>query len=172
MNNINTRDDLSEFRLKYLDPEKVKFFRYGDILRVTIEGDRSCLRVVPMRSFPISMRDKYISIRDMKGDELGIIKDPKELDKESYKLLEEEIRKRYFVPVIIKVKSIRDRLGIVEWEVVTDRGFRKFLTRSIHDNIEETDKGFIIRDIENNKYELRDYSELDPKSAQLITKKV
>ncbi len=171
MNNIETKDDLSEFRLNYLDPKKVKFFRHGDILRVTIEDDRSCLRVVPIRSFPISMRDKYISIRDMKGNELGIIKDPKELDKESYKVLEEEIYKRYFVPVILKIRSIRDKLGIVEWEVITDRGFRKFLTRSIHDSIEETDRGFIIKDIENNRYELREYSELDPKSAKLVTKK-
>ena len=172
MSIIKDGDELSKFKLNYLDPKKVKFFRHGDVLRGTIEGDRSCLRVVPMRAFPISMRDKYISIRDMKGDELGIIKEPKELDKESYKLLEEEIHKRYFVPVILKVKSIRDKLGIVEWEVVTDRGYRKFITRSIHNSIEETDKGFIIKDIENNKYELRDYSELDPKSAELITRKV
>lgn len=172
MSGITNSDDPSKFRLNYLDPKKLKFFRYGDVLRVTIEGDRSCLRVVPMRAFPISMRDKYISIRDMKGDELGIIKNPKELDKESYELLEEELYKRYFVPVILKVKSIRDKLGIVEWEVVTDRGHRSFITRSIHDSIEETGKGFIIRDIENNKYELRDYSELDSKSAELITKKV
>ncbi|MGQ9609469.1 MAG: DUF1854 domain-containing protein [bacterium] len=172
MNSIETRDDLSEFKLNYLDPKKVKFFRHGDILRVTIEGDRSCLRVVPMRSFPISMRDKYISIRDIKGNELGIIRDPKDLDKESYRLLEEEIHKRYFVPVILKVKSIRDKLGIVEWEIMTDRGFRKFLTRSIHNSIEETYKGFMIKDIENNKYELHDYSELDPKSVELLNKKI
>lgn len=172
MSSITSSNDLSKFRLNYLDPKKVKFFRYGDVLRATIEGDRSCLRVVPMRVFPISMRDKYISLRDMKGDEIGIIKEPKELDKESYKLLEEEIHKRYFMPVILKVKSIRDKLGIVEWEVVTDRGYRKFITRSIHHSIEETDKGFIIKDIENNKYELRDYSELDPKSAELLTRKV
>lgn len=127
---------------------------------------------MPLRSFPISMRDKYISIHDIKGNELGIIRDPKDLDEESYRLLEEKIHKRYFVPVILKVKSIRDKLGIVEWEVMTDRGFRKFLTRSIHNSIEETYKGFMIKDIENNKYELHDYSELDSKSIELLNKKI
>jgi len=159
------------FRLNYLDPKKVKLYRQGDVLRCTIEDDKSCLRVVPMRSFPISIRDQYISLRDMKGNELGIIKDPNELDKDSRKLLEEEIQRRYFTPVIRKIKSIRDKLGIVEWEVETDRGIRKFLTRSIHDNIEETSTGLMIKDMENNRYEIRQ-SELDSASVAVLAEKI
>jgi len=164
--------DDSDFRLKFLDPSKVKFFRAGDALRVTIEGDRSCLRVVPMRAFPISMRNRYISIRDAEGNELGMIRDTDELDKDSRKLLEEEIRKRYFTPVIHKVRSVRDKFGIVEWEVETDRGPKEFLTRSLHDSLKETDTGFIVTDIENNRYEIRDYSDLDPRSAAILTRRV
>jgi len=164
--------DDSTFSLNFLDPQKVRFFRVGDALRVTMEGDRSCLRVVPMRTFPISTRDQYISLRDMKGNELGIIKDPKKLDKDSRKLLEEEIRKRYFTPVIRKIRSIHDKLGIVEWEVETDRGVKKFLTRSIHNSLEETDTGFIITDIENNRYEIRYDSGLDPGTMSILAKKI
>lgn len=168
---LQSISDDDAFRLNYLDPKKVRLFRQGDVLRITIDSDRTCLRVVPMRSFPISIRDQYISLRDMKGNELGIIKDPKELDKDSRKLLEEEIQRRYFTPVIRKIKSIRDKLGIVEWEVETDRGTRKFLTRSIHDSIEETSTGFIIKDMENNHYELRQ-SELDPASTAILAEKI
>ena len=132
-------DDESDFKLKFLEPEKVMFFRAGDALRVTIEGDRSCLRVVPMRAFPISMRDTYISLRDMAGNELGMIRDPDELDKDSRKLLKDEIRKRYFTPAIRRIKSLQDKFGIVEWEVETDRGVRKFMTRSLHDIWKITD---------------------------------
>jgi len=165
-------EDLKDFELNYLDPGKVRFFRHGDILRVTIENDRSCLRVVPMRAFPVSMRNQYISIRDMKGDELGIIKNLEELDKESQELLEEEIQKRYLTPVIIKINAIHDKMGIVEWDVETDRGAKKFLTRSIHHSIEDTGKGFTIKDMESNRYEIRDYSELDPDSIAILTNKV
>jgi hypothetical protein len=161
----------NDFKLNYLDPQKVKLFRQGDVLRCTIEDDKSCLRVVPMRSFPISIRDQYISLRDMKGNELGIIKEPKEMDKESLKLLEEEIQRRYFTPVIRRIKSIRDKMGIVEWEVETDRGTRKFLTRSIHHNIEETSAGLMVKDMENNQYEIRQ-SELDPVSAAILAEKI
>jgi len=163
--------DDNAFKLNYLDPQKVKLFRQGDVLRCTIEDDKSCLRVVPMRSFPISIRDQYISLRDMKGNELGIIKDPKELDKDSHKLLEDEIQRRYFTPVIRKIKSIRDKMGIVEWEIETDRGAKIILTRSIHHNIEETSAGFIIKDMENNQYELRK-SELDPVSTAILAEKI
>ena len=168
---LQSISDDNAFKLNYLDPQKVKLFRQGDVLRCTIEDDKSCLRIVPMRSFPISMRDQYISLRDMKGNELGIIKEPKELDKESSKLLEDEIQRRYFTPVIQSIKSIRDKLGIVEWEVVTDRGARKFLTRSIHDSIEEISSGFMIKDMENNRYELRK-SELDPASIAILAEKI
>ncbi len=165
-------DDESDFKLKFLEPEKVMFFRSGDALRVTIEGDKSCLRVVPMRAFPISMRDRYVSLRDMAGNELGMIRDPDELDRDSRKLLKDEIRKRYFTPVIRGIKSLQDKFGIVEWEVETDRGVRKFMTRSLHDSLNETEGGFIITDLENNRYEIRDRSELDPRSAAILTKKI
>lgn len=164
-------DEDNAFKLNYLDPKKVKFSRKGDALRVTIEGDRSCLRVVPMKAFPISISDQYISIRDMKGEELGIIKDPKELDKESQKLLDAELKKRYFRPIVRKVKSIRNKMGIVEWELETDRGKKKILTRSIHESIEEIATGFIIRDLDNNQFEIC-LNKLDPASVKLINDKI
>lgn len=167
---IDSDDNM--FKINYLDPQKVKLFHQGDVLRCTIEDDRSCLRVVPMRSFPISIRDEYISLRDMKGNELGIIKNPKELDKDSRNLLEEEISKRYFTPVVRKIISIRDKMGIVEWDIETDRGGRKFITRSIHHSIEEISTGFIVKDMEGNHYEIRNPSELDPSSAGILASKI
>ncbi len=160
------------FELRFLDPKKVRFFREGDALRVTIEDDRSCLRVVPMRAFPISMRDRYISLRDMDGNELGMIRDMHELDKKSRKLLEQEIRRRYFMPEIRRIITLREKFGIVEWEVETDRGVKKFFTRTLHHCMKETDTGFIITDMEENRYEIRDFSSFDPQSAAILTRKI
>ena len=162
-------DDLE---LKFLNPGEVGLFRAGDALRATIAGDRSCLRVIPMRVFPISMRDRYISLRDMDGNELGVIRDPSELDKDSRKLLLNELRKRYFTPVIREIRSLSDKFGIVEWEVETDRGTKTFLTRSLHHSLKETDDGLIITDMENNRYEIVSYSDLDPRSAAILTARI
>ena len=160
------------FELRFLDPKKVRFFREGDALRVTIEDDRSCLRVVPMRAFPISMRDRYISLRDMEGNELGMIRDMHELDKKSRKLLEEEIRRRYFTPEIRRIVTLREKFGIVEWEVDTDRGPKSFFTRSLHRSVNETTTGYIVTDMENNRYEIRDLSSFDPQSAAILSRKI
>jgi hypothetical protein len=164
--------DNEAFALRFLDPKKIKLFRVGDALRVTIEDDRSCLRVVPMRAFPISNRDRYISLCDMKGDELGMLRDLHELDRESRKLVEHELWRRYFTPVIRRIISITEKLGIVEWEVETDRGVRTFVTRSLHTSLKETDKGYIIVDMEDNRFEIRDLSDFDPQSVVLLNKKI
>lgn len=164
--------DDSAFKLNFLDTSEIRLFRVGDALRITIEGDRSCLRVVPMYSFPLSVRDQYISLRDMAGDELGMIRRLDELDKDARKLLEEELRKRYFTPVIREIKSINDKFGIVEWEVETDRGPKKFITRSLHDSMKETGAGFVVTDMENNRYEIRADSHLDSHSAAILNRRI
>ena len=165
------QDDYA-FKLRFLTPGEVEFSRVGDALRVTIAGDRSCLRVVPMYSFPLSMRDQYISLRDMAGEELGMIRRLDELDKEARKLLEEELRRRYATPEIVEIRSIGDRFGVVEWDVETDKGPKKFLTRSLHDSLKEAGAGFIVTDMENNRYEIRDWSHLDPHSASILVKRI
>ena len=116
--------------IHYLDPKKVKLFRAGDALRVTIEGDRSCLRVVPVRAFPLSSRDRYVRLQDMGGNELGMIRDPRELGRDSRRFLEAELRKRYFTPTILQIHSLHEKMGIVEWKVETDRGTKTFLTQA------------------------------------------
>ncbi len=168
---LDLKDD-NAFKLRFLDPAEVEFFRAGDALRITIERDRSCLRVVPMYSFPRSMRDQYISLRDMAGDELGMIRSLDELDRDARKLLEEELRRRYFTPVIREIKSISDKFGIVQWEVETDRGPKTFITRSLHDSLKESGAGFIITDMEDNRYEIRDCSHLDSHSAAILNRMI
>jgi len=108
----------------------------------------------------------------MGGNELGMIKNLDELDKDARKLLEEELRKRYFTPLIREIKSISDKFGVVEWEVETDRGPKKFITRSLHDSLKESGTGLIVTDMENNRYEIRDHSQLDPHSLAILTKRI
>ena len=170
--NVQVTNDDSDFGLKILDPDKVKFLRAGDALRVTIAGDRSYLRVVPMRAFPISMRNQYISLRDADGNELGLIRDPNQLDQASRELLEAALRRRYFMPLIHKISSLHEKFGIIEWAVETDRGTKRFFTKSLHNSLKPTDAGFIITDIENNRYEIRNDADLDPQSAAILAGKI
>jgi hypothetical protein len=165
-------EDDDTLGIRFLASAEIKLFRAGDALRITIEGDRSCLRVVPFYAFPHSVRDRYISLRDMDGYELGIIRSLEDLDKDIRKLLEEELRKRYVTPVILEIKSISDGFDIVEWEVETDRGPKTFVTLSLYESLKENADGLIVTDMENNRYEIHDSSELDPASAAILTKRI
>ena len=162
----------STFRLRFLDSSEILFFRAGDALRMTIEGDRSCLRVVAMYAFPHSLRDRYISLRDMDGKELGMIRSLGELDRKARKLLEEELRKRYVTPVIIEIISISDKYEVVEWEVQTDRGPKTFVTHSLHDCLTVSADSLIVTDMENNRYEIHDMSKFDPRSASILNRRI
>jgi len=154
----------------YLDPAKLRFFRHGDALRVTIAEDRSCLRVSLVRCFPLSYANHYLSLRDGKNEELGILRDPTALSSENRQLVEEELHRRYMVPVVRKVTAVKDRYGVVEWEVETDRGARRFYTRDLRELASRPAPGrFILRDVEGNCYDVADIAALDAKSqARLL----
>jgi Domain of unknown function (DUF1854) len=149
-------------RMIFLDPAKVKFFRAGVVLRMTIDGDRSVLKVVISRIFPLSHPSGYLSIRDGGGIEVGILRSSEQLDEHGRKLVEEELDRRYFLPVIRKITSVVERFGTVEWHVDTDRGKCRFTTRDLRDNVLRLGGGrYILPDVDDNRYEVTDTSRLD-----------
>jgi len=106
----------------------------------------------------------------MEGNELGMIRDPRELDRDSRKLLEAELRRRYFTPTILQIDSLHEKMGIVEWKVETDRGAKTFLTQSVHSSLRESDAGFIVTDVEGSRYEIQKVADLDPRSAAILSR--
>jgi len=156
-------------QLKTIEPGEIRLFYQLGILRGA-QNDRSFLRVVPRRMFPVSLRYQYISLRDAAQNEIGIVKDPQILDEASRTALETELRRQYFVPVITHILEIHDQLGILEWRVETDRGPTVFFTKGYHRNLTETDRGFLITDLDQNRFEIRDLAEMDLKSRMLLQK--
>ena len=149
-------------RMVFLDPAKLAFFKAGVVLRLTIDGDRSVLKVVVSQIFPLSHPGRYLSIRDGGGNEVGILKSVKQLDELGRKLVEEELGRRYFLPVIRKITSVVERFGTVEWHVDTDRGKCRFTTRDLRDNVLRLGSGrYILQDVDDNRYEVPDTAKLD-----------
>ncbi len=93
-------------RLVLLDPAKLRFLAHGPILRLTIEDDRSYLRVAILRAFPLSDPSRYLSVRDGQGKEIGLIAQPDALAAADRALVEHELERRYLVPC-----RHADRLG-------------------------------------------------------------
>ena len=159
-------------RIDYLDPAKLRFFRRGAALRITVEDRLSVLNVALAFAFPLS-GERFVSVRDGKGQEIGVIRDVSALDPESRSLVRDELRLRYIRPVIQRVLDLKERFGSYEWTVQTDRGPWRFATWNLNENVHRLpDNRRLIVDVDTNTYELPDPNTLDAASRRLLREHV
>ena len=154
---------------EFLDPTKIRIIRdsHKRVLLKVGEEEKVVYRV--MRNFPLTGPEKYISLADEEGKELGMIRQLKDLDPSSKKILEEELERAYFVPVIKRILAVRELYGgVTDIAVETDKGYREFELRS-KDTIRFVGLSRImITDVDGNRYEIRDMGALDARSKSLI----
>lgn len=153
--------------LRYLDPTRLAFARHGDALRLTLAGECCYLAVSAVRAFPLSEPLRFLSLRDGNDDEIGLLADAGALDPASRRLLEEDLDRRYMLPVITGVLRVVERFGTVEWHVATDRGARSFTTRNLRENVTQpAPTRYLISDVDGNRYDIRDIAALDAASQK------
>ena len=108
---------------KVLDLDKLIITRADDgTPRLEIKEECCHIGFRATRLFPISRRHDYISIADLTGTEIGIIPSLRKMDKAMRRIVLEEIRRRYFVPQITYVHSLKDEFGVLYWDVDTTGG--------------------------------------------------
>ena len=123
----------------------------------------------PKRLFPFSNTSMYISLLNKNEKEIALVRDLNEIDEESRKVLDECFREYYMIPKITHVYSCEDRNILLVWDVETDRGRISFRIRSCLSDIKSLGNGrVIIRDSNDNRYEITNYDELDSHSKRLI----
>jgi hypothetical protein len=141
--------------LSILDPAELRFLRRGARLHVTVGRDRSWLNVNVVRAFPISAPGGHLCVLDGEGGEVGLLESVERLDAESRRLVTSELQRRYVIPRVLRVLSVTERFGTVEWEVETDRGQRAFSTRNLRDNTRQlSGSRTLVIDVDDNRYEM------------------
>jgi hypothetical protein len=161
--------DPASFELRILDPRQIRIFRVAGVARLTIENDRSWIKVSVARAFPLSDPDHYLGFLDGAGKDVGLLHDPSLLDPESRRVVDEELEKRYFVPVVERVLAVKEEFGTVYWTVETDRGDKEIVARNLRDNLQELSPSrVIITDVDGNRFEFADTNRLDGKSLGII----
>lgn len=162
--------DDDDFTPKYLDPETVLLFRSPmGSPRLEIRDEVCYPRVTFRRILPLSDPDHFISLGVGDEVEIGIVVDPSELNIESRNIVREELDKRYFTPVIIKIRQVKERFGVHEWDTETSRGRTIFSVRGLHQNIKQVPPArILVTDVRGNRYDLPDYRKLDPDSFHQI----
>ena len=143
-----------------------------DTLRAVLQGDKCGRNVQVLRAFPLSSPDENIVLRDGAGKELGVIEKLKDVDETRRALLQRALDKQYFLPRILKINSLYERFGSAIWDVETDRGPVTINSKSIIDSLSEIGKGrYLLRDTEENRYEIREVEKMDEFSRQLFAGK-
>ena len=167
-------DEDNPFDIRVLDPQAVRLFRArpGDALvRLTWNNDRSWRDVRIARAFPFSEPDRYVGLRDGADKDIGLLEDPNRLDAESRAVIEEELARRYFTPLVQRVVSVVEEMGTVTWELETDRGARRLVVRDLRDSTFPLGPNrLMMTDVDGNRYEFPDVASLGAKAYQVLAK--
>ena len=155
---------------EHVDPKAIRLFREPPwILRLTIEGDRSYLKVRVVCAAPLSQPDRYVCLLDEKNEVICTVEDPIVMDTASQDIIKEEIEQRYMTAIIKQVDSLKSEFGVSYWEVQTDRGDREFVVRNVSENAQWiTDRRLLLVDVDGNRFEIANLEVLDKKSRGLI----
>jgi hypothetical protein len=102
-------------------------------LLLTDADGRKLVGVEPIRAFPISAPQEWLSIIDAEGHEVLCIREIDKLPSDVRKILDEELARREFVPIIQRITSMTADVDPSQWHVETDHGSTSFLLDSEDD---------------------------------------
>jgi hypothetical protein len=132
-------------------------------------ADRCYPRALAVWAFPFTDRRHWIGFRDADDHAIGMIRDSHDLDRDSRSALIRNLERRYFIPQILRVYRAREEFGLLTLDVETDRGPIVFTVTNPRENIHWIGPTRILFvDAEENRYEVRDHDELDPRSQSLL----
>lgn len=155
--------------MRFLNGENAVFSRtdggFVSLKTKDTEGrpSKEYARVGVYLTFPLTNPEEFISIReaDEKAKEIGMIEKLSTLPKDQQEMLREQIKLRYFMPVITKVLDIKDEYGYAYWNVTTTFGSCRFTTQMSGDAvIHLSDSRLLVTDIDGNRYEIPDFYQL------------
>ena len=139
-------------------------------VRLTMRDGSVFEKLEPRRLFPFSNTAMYITLLDENEREVGFIRDFEELDPNSKQALIDCFEEYYMIPKITALLESDEKFGSLKWRVMTDRGEISFRIRSRHSDITVLNAShrILIRDTNDNRYEIPNYTVLDAHSRRLL----
>ena len=155
----------------YIDRYTAKITR-TDLYLVTLTLSNGTVieGLEPRRLFPVSNTDMYITLLDSSEKEVALVRDLAELDDDSADALRACFLEYYRIPQITRLIESTEKFGSLTWHVETDRGTVSFRIRNRHSDIKNfhgTNR-VLVRDTNDNRYEIADWTRLDAHSKHLL----
>ena len=163
---LSLRNEVMGMPRVYIENNAKITLREGDFrLDVQLDVGTSFENVEARCLFPTNAPNQYVTLLDTDGQEIAIIRDINALSAESAQAVSQAIKERYLVPRITKVIHFRGKPGGFYITAETDRGICQFKLNNRHHDIKRMfDYRVLIRDSNDNRYEIPDYRTLDRKS--------
>jgi hypothetical protein len=148
-------------------PIRLNHDAFGRLV-VTLADGESHSGVVPVRAFPFSAPDQWISLCDESGHEVICLNDMAELDREARDQLAAELARREFIPRILRVLRVVEGGVASQWFVESDRGDTSFELPSA-DNIRRMgNDGALLIDSHGIRYRIVSVPQLDAHSRRIL----
>ncbi len=153
---------------EYVNADSCAFHKSDKgFLAAEINGEKYD-RVVLLRALPLTFPDEYICITDVERKELGIIEKISDFSPEQQELINDELSKRYFSPVITEIKSVKEKFGNFYFDVMLGDVKRNFTVKDLTKNIRYHGEGFDLIDVDGNRYRIIDYNGIPAKSRRKL----
>ena len=159
---------------RYIEGPEVRFTP-NDVVFVDAEfySGEKFTELEARRMFPITGLRKYISLIDTEGNEIAVIRNIDDLLPDSKAVIEKCLDEYYMIPRITKFIKMSEKFKIWMWTVETDKGIFTFEIRNHITAVKPLyDNRILIKDANDNRYEIPDYTKLDKKSQKLLMPKI
>lgn len=162
-------DPKDPFEINILEPGVVSFSRsQGGVFQGVVEG-KVYEEIVLFRVFPFQYTTQYISVRNSKGEEIGVIQGIDQLDEESRVEMNQELQLRYFLPLVTRIDAIKQKADLWIWELQTNLGPTRIVMRNLHEHMQYPSVNrIILTDINGKRCEIRDWLSLDGRSRKQL----
>jgi|SRR6516165_3054111 len=137
-------------------------------LVMTDAGGRRHIGVEPVRGFPVSDPRHGIALCDAEGRELLWIDDLDALPVPVRRVIEDDLARREFMPVLRRILQVSAPVDPSEWDLETDRGRTRIVVNS-EDNVRRLDgQRAMVIDAQGVRYLIPNIRGLDAASRRAL----
>ena len=156
----------------FIDKDMATFTRRDlTLVDVTFADGKTLEKLEPRRLFPISDKNRYIALLDDSGTEQAVIRDLRVLSVEDQKIIVSCLQEYYLVPKISCIRDCKERFDGITLFTDTDHGPANIEIRVLNQGLlMANDYRALIRDVNDNRYEIPDVSRLDKHSRQILAR--
>ena len=140
------------------------------LVKLTMKDGTVYENLEPRMLFPYTNHTMFITLLNSDERELGFVRDLEELDEDSKAALLACFKEYYMIPKILRLIDCEDKFGTLKWTVETDRGEITFSIKNRHSDIKHLygTPRVIVRDSNDNRYEIPDIDKLDGHSNRIL----